>query len=907
MVGKTLGHYEILEPLGKGGMGEVYRARDTKLNRDVAIKVLPTLLADDPERLARLQREAQLLAALNHPNIAAIYGLEDEGEISFLAMELAEGQTLAQRLSDGAIGIDEGLKIALQIAEALEAAHERGIVHRDLKPANIQVATEGTAAGQVKVLDFGLAKAFEADGTSQEMSPDLSHSPTMAAATRTGVIMGTAAYMSPEQARGKPVDKRTDIWAFGCVVFETLTGKRAFQGETVTDILAAIVHQEPQWEALPPETPLRVRDLLGRCLKKQADERLRDVGECRIAVKEYLADPEGEKRRALASAGTATAAAIPWKLAVSIAVATLLVGILGTWLATRPAPVAPQPPVRLDLNIEEDIAGTHGSSVVLSPDGARVAYVLGVIPGARELMTRSLDQQDSTSLVAGANNLDSPYQPFFSPDGQWVGFVMSTELKKVPVTGGTPLSIAQVSRNRGADWGPDETIVFTPDPTSGLFLVSANGGEPEPLTELAEGEATHRWPQFLPGGRAVVFTSHVADSGFDAATIEVVDLETRERKVVHRGGTYGRYVPTGHLVYANAGTLFAMPFDLDALEATGSAAPVVENVTTNSQGGAQFGFSETGVLAYSRGTGAASGAEYTLTWVDREGNTEPLSFEPRGYGWPHLSPEEDRIAVEIREGGFHIWILDLATGTSQPLTFEGNNLRPVWSPDGQWVYFGSDRGCAFDIFRRRADLSADAERLFEAEGQQWPNSISIDGNLLMFRDIPVGGNPDIGMISLDGNAEPRMLIETEAATFDPSISPDGRWFAFVSNETGSNQIQVQEIETQRRRTISTGGGIIPVWSRDGTEIFYWSGPGQRSVVEVTGETEPVFSAPRPLFEVTGMHNQYDVSGDGQRFLGMMRVGAAATDTAAEPATPRINVILNWFEELKQRVPTGGSR
>ena len=427
MVGKTLGHYENLEPLGKGGMGEVYRARDTKLDRDVAIKVLPEDFATDADRLARFEREAKLLAALNHPNIAAIYGLEDEGEISFLAMELAEGQTLAKRLSDGAVGIDEALKIALQIAEALEAAHERGIVHRDLKPANIQVATEGSAAGQVKVLDFGLAKAFEADGTSQEMSPELSASPTMAAATRTGVIMGTAAYMSPEQARGKPVDKRTDIWAFGCVVFEMLTGKRAFQGETVTDILAAIVHQEPQWEALPPDTPLRIRDLLRRCLKKQADERLRDVGECRIAVKEYLADPEGEKRRALASAGTTATVANPWKLAIPLAAATALVAVLATWGATLPVP---EPLMQFEIELPEqvDFSNTGRRIVAISPDGSRIVFVAD-----GQLWMRLMGDLVPT-LISGTDDARSP---FFSADGQQVGFqVLGTnELKRVAVTG----------------------------------------------------------------------------------------------------------------------------------------------------------------------------------------------------------------------------------------------------------------------------------------------------------------------------------------------------------------------------------------------------------------------------------------------------------------------------------------
>ncbi len=625
---------------------------------------------------------------------------------------------------------------------------------------------------------------------------------------------------------------------------------------------------------------------------------MRDVGECRIAVKEYLADLEGEKRRALASAGTTTAAANPWKLTILLAVAALLIGVLGTWLATRPVP---QPPVRLDLLVDDGIFVARGSSVVLSPDGARIAYVLGVAAGPKELMIRSLDQQDSTSLVTGTNNDDSPYNPFFSPDGQWVGFVTPSELRKAPVTGGTPLPIAQVTQNRGTDWGPDETIGYTPSPASGLFLVSANGGEPEPLTELAEGEVTHRWPQFLPGGTAVLFTSHVSGGNFDATTIEVVNLDTKERKVVHRGGTYGRYVPTGHLVYANAGTLFALPFDLGALEATGSAAPVVENVTTSGDGGAQVGFSETGVLAYWQGTGA-SGAEYTLTWVDREGNTEPLSFPPRGYNRPRISPEEDRIAVDIADGeGTHIWILDIETSTSQRLTFEGTNIYPVWSPDGEWVYFDSNRGGDRDIWKRRTDLSADAELVYEAEGAQFPYSISADDTVLLGADQGAG-SWDIQMLRLDGDSEPTILEGTDALTDYPWISPDGRLFAFESDETGSLQIHVQEIETGSRRTISTGRGRFPVWSRDGTEIFYVSGGGQRSVVEVTKEPELSFSAPRPLFEVTGFLPRNDVSADGQRFLGTILAGNV--ETAGEPVTPRINVVLNWFEELKQRVPGG---
>ncbi|MCH7826178.1 MAG: protein kinase, partial [Acidobacteria bacterium] len=605
MIGESLGPYKILELLGAGGMGEVYLGEDTRLGRKVAIKVLPPEFASDPERLARFEQEARAAAALNHPHIAVVHDVgseaaEDGTTTHFMVQEYLEGQSLRDRLDKGALPLDKALDLSIEVGEALIAAHKAGIIHRDLKPDNIFVTEEGHA----KVLDFGLAKLTEMatpTGTSASMSPTM-------LGTVAGQVMGTAGYMAPEQINGEEIDQRADLFAFGAVFYEMITGRRAFAGDNIHETLSRIISKQPQAvHEIRDDLPLKLGWIIDKALAKAAGRRYQtatgfnaDLAQLRDDITAGVAIRSSDPSVA-APVAVETTRGIAWTLAVPLAVATLLIGVLGTWLATSPAPVAPQPPVRLDLNIEEDIASTHGSSVVLSPDGTRLVYVLGVIPGARALMTRSLDQQDSTSLVAGANNADSPYHPFFSPDGQWVGFATGTELKKVPVTGGTPLPIAQVNRNRGADWGPDETIVYTPSPQSGLFLVSENGGEPEPLTELAEGETTHRWPQFLPGGRAVVFTSHVAGNGFDAATIEVVDLETKERKVVHRGGTYGRYVPTGHLVYANAGTLFAMPFDPGALEATGSAAPVVENVTTNGQGGAQFGFSETGMLAYSGG------------------------------------------------------------------------------------------------------------------------------------------------------------------------------------------------------------------------------------------------------------------------------------------------------------------
>ena len=906
MVGKTLGHYEILEPLGAGGMGEVYRARDTKLNRDVAIKVLPPLLADDPERLARLQREAQLLAALNHPNIAAIYGLEDADEISFLAMELAEGQTLAQRLSDGAVGIDEALKIALQIAEALEAAHERGIVHRDLKPANIQVATEGSAAGQVKVLDFGLAKAFEADGTSQEMSPDLSHSPTMAAATRTGVIMGTAAYMSPEQARGKPVDKRTDIWAFGCVVFEMLTGKRAFQGETVTDILAAIVHQEPQWEALPPDTPLRIRDLLGRCLKKQADERLRDVGECRIAVKEYLADPEGEKRRALASAGTATAAANPWKLAVPLAVATLLIGVLGTWWATRPVPPAPEDLVRFDFELPEDVdfwnTGRH--VVAVSPDGARIAFT-----GNNQLWLRRIDDLQATPL----RGTGGPTSPFFSPDGQQLAFFSGpdAQIKRIAVTGGAPVSLAAAGNLYGASWAEDGMIYYGQGP-GGIWRVSENGGEPENMISLDSGLSAHG-PQLLPGGEWVLFTEAIG-SGWNEGSIVAESLITGERVELIAGGTEGRWVPTGHIVYVRDGTLFAVPFDLGAMEVTSGPASMVEGVRTaasNVTGAANYAFTSRGGLVYV--TGAANAlTTRQLVWRDGDGNEELIADSVRpGRTWtPRLSPDGRYVAYRLDDdqGERNIWMLDLQRGVHSLFTPDGGARSFAWTPDGEWLYYSSDWDGDTDIYRRPADMRSPAEEFLGGDGNELVRSISPDGEWLLYADTDVltTGAYDIEIVSLTEPGDPQPVFDRSIQEVTATFSPNGKWVAFVAVEEGARpEVYVQSFPNLGGITkISDGLGSEPLWAPDSRRLYYRS-RRDLMVVDVVGEEPFDAGAPQLVLEDAFLRElgqnagSYDISRNDQRLL--MITAEAADD---DEAPSGINVVLNWFEELKQRVPTG---
>ena len=904
MVGSSLGPYKILEPLGAGGMGEVYLGEDTRLGRKVAIKVLPAEFASDPERLARFEQEARAAAALNHPHIAVVHDIGsetgDDGETThFMVQEHLEGDTLREPLKKGALPVKKALPLVIETAEALAAAHSAGIVHRDLKPENIFITKEGHA----KVLDFGLAKLME---FAPAMSPgtDASKSPTMLG-TVAGQVMGTAGYMAPEQVQGDgEIDHRADIFAFGCVLYETVAGKQAFAGRNVLDTLGRIVDQDPDsLTDVNPRLPAETQRIVRKCLAKEPAKRYQTAADLVVDLRALSADVESGTAAPVVAAAPAKPVPVgaargnPWKLAIPLAAAALLVGALAGWWAMRPAP---QSPVRLELTTGEAIFSNLGASVALSPDGTRIVYTTG--GAARQLMIRSFNQLDSTMLASGQGVSEAPYQPFFSADGQWVGFATGTELKRVPVSGGTALSIVDVNRNRGADWGPNDTIVFTPDPQSGLFLVPSVGGEPRPLTELAEGEATHRWPRFLPGGKAVLFTVNSVSAGdFDAASIHVVDVEAGTRKVVYEGGHDGRYVPSGHLVYANAGTLFAAPFDLDALEVTGSAAPVVEDVTTNANGGAQFGFSTTGVLAYVSGAGGGGVVERTLVWIDRQGNTEPLPFATRGYRRPRLSPDGASIAVEIIGDATDIWILDVATGTQQRLTFEGTNSHPVWSPDGEWVYFRSDRGGDSDIWRKPVDLSSEAALVHDAEGAQIPWSILADGSALLFYDSS-SGPPDIAMISLDGEPAPVVLVDTDAVTLLPSVSPDGRFFAFDSNETGLRQIHVQEIATGSRRTISTAGGIYPTWSRDGTEIFYRTSPTEFSFVEVDTGAELSPSAPRVLFNVPNAVGEFDVTADGQRILVPMAGEVAAA--AEEPTTPLINVVLNWFEDLKERVPTG---
>ncbi len=868
MIGRTLGHYHIEEKIGAGGMGEVYRARDTRLGRDVAIKVLPEAFARDPERLARFEREAQLLASLNHPNIAAIYGLEQSDGVRFLVLEFVAGETLA-----GPLPMEEALRLCRQIAEALEAAHEKGIVHRDLKPANIKVTPEG----KVKVLDFGLAKAF----TAEAAAADLSHSPTLTdAATRAGIILGTAAYMSPEQARGKPVDKRTDIWAFGCVLYELLTGKQAFGGDTVTDCTAAILTREPDLSALPPGSPM---DLLRHCLQKDLKLRLRDIGDMSLITQPAPSIPQSVIR----SPGRPQ---LGWIVAALIALAAAGVTI---WLGRAPRP-AQRPLARLTMTFPPaaPLFGGPLPMFAVSPDGSRMVYVASR-GGSTQLYMRALDQLEP-SPIAGT---EGALIPFFSPDGQWIGFLDGAKLKKVAGTGGAPVSLCEAGV-RGASWGSDGMIYFPPDPVGGISRVPAAGGARQPVTKTSKGEPGHRWPDALPGGKAVLFSIWTG-AGFDNARIALHVLETGERRVLVEGGSYPRYAPTGHIVYIGSAGLMAVPFDLRKLQVTGSPTAVQEGVMASSAiGSAQFSLSGDGSLFYIPGGGPR--ADFTLEWVDRKGTARPITETRRAFAAPRLSPDGQKVVTTIEETSRDVWVHDIQRGTTARLTFEGDSLGPVWSPDGKRIVYGAIRGgMPPKLFWRPADGSGPEEQLTIGEKPQFPDAFSSDGRWLAFSQISPGTGWDLGVLPLEGDSPRRAspLVETAFNEMGAAFSPDARWFAYYSNESGPYQIYVQPFPGPGGKwQISQEGGTQPAWVRD--EIFYRNGD---KIMAVTVKTQPTFAVERPRllferrFETASFPGRfYDVSRDGQRFVLVRGAGQAGATS--------LNVVLNWFEELKRRVP-----
>jgi serine/threonine-protein kinase len=879
--GTHLGPYEILSAIGAGGMGEVYRARDTKLGRDVAIKVLPEAFARDSARMERFRREAKILASLNHTNIASIYGLEDSDTTRALVMELAEGPTLADRIKAGPIPIDEAVPIARQMADALEYAHEKSIIHRDLKPANIKVAADDT----VKILDFGLAKALEGDPS----SIDIATSPTISRmATMQGVLLGTAAYMSPEQAKAKPVDRRTDIWAFGCVLYEMLTGKMAFSGETVTDTLAAVVMKDPDWSQLPPKTPMRVRVLLQRCLQRDVRQRLQAMGDARISLEEVLSGaPEGTPSHAVGP----PAKQWRWWLASGIAVVIVAAAAsLASW-NLKPSPPKPVTRTVITLPPGDQLAALDLPAIGISPDGTQLAYV-AIHSGTQQIYLRALDSLEARPLAGteGANT------PFFSPDGQWLGFFAGGKLKKISVNGGATVTITNAVALRGASWSSGGIVAFTPSLVSAVQQVSDAGGTSQPLTRLAKGDSSHRWPDFLPGGQAMLFATSSGDG-----QIAVQSLRSGERRDL-TPGTSPRYARSGHLLYIQAGTLMAAPFDARTLTVTGATVPVLEGALQLANGGAQYGLSATGSLVYV--PGRAVEEQRSLVWVSRNGTEQTLAATPHRYVNPRFSPDGRQLAVSIAGQGVQIWLYDLARDTLTRLTFDGNySSAAAWTPDGKRVAFGSNKEGAVNIFWELADGSGGLERLTTSENLNLPSSFSHDGRMLAYSEVSSTTGSDVWVLQLsDHRTQP--LLRTEFNEGGPAFSPDGHWLAYISDESGRNEVYAQPYPGPGGKyQISTEGGTEPVWNPKGKELFYRSGD---KMMAVDVATQPSFSIgkPRMLFRgpyvpTTSTLPMYDVSPDGQRFL-MVR----AAEQPASSSLMQIVVVQNWTEELKRLVPTG---
>jgi eukaryotic-like serine/threonine-protein kinase len=840
--GTRLGPYEVRAPLGAGGMGEVYRARDTKLGRDVALKILPDTFTNDPERLARFRREAQLLAALNHPHVGAIYGLDEANGQQFLVLELIDGETLADRISTGPLPTDEALAIARQIADALESAHEKGIVHRDLKPANIAL----TRDGNVKVLDFGLAKATEAAGASF----DPANSPTLtspAMMTGVGVLLGTAAYMSPEQAKGRPADKRTDIWAFGCVLYEMLTGRRAFEGEDITDTIAAIVRSDPDWTALPADVPDQVRVLIAHCLRKDRKARISDIAVARFLTTETISRQSSPMVTTQPPARRRTATAWLAGLVSGIALAAV-----AAWTMYRPAAVTPPQPLRFalvppGLQALSFLGGDRNLDV--SADGTTIVY-RGATQGQPHLFLRAMADLEARPL----NGTTDALSPFFSPDGRWIAFFSGLELKKIPISGGSPITLCRVpAASRGGSWGPDGTIVFAAAGTAPLMAVSEGGGEakvliqPDPERPGADdprGGSGYRFPSVLPGGRGVLFTIGAPGASpevNDLARIAVLDRRTGERKVLLRGGSQAQYV-NGYLVYGSANSLRAVRFDLDRLAVVGDPVLVVDQVQMTATGSADFAVSRSGVLVYiPAAVRSLSAAPRSLVWVNRQGREEPIALPPRAYADPRLSPDGTRIAVGIRDQQNDIWIGDLVRRTLTRLTFDpAIDQAPVWTPDGRHIIWSSQRILGVpNLYMQAADGTGAVDELTAGTSPLFPTSVSPDGAHLVFWENNPKTGQDVAMLTLAPPAagcsrriEP--LVHTAAAELDGEVSPDGRWLAYESNESGQTETYVRAFPNvdEGRWQVSSSGGTRPLWARSGREMFYLDATGLLTSVPV---------------------------------------------------------------------------
>ena len=885
--GTRLGPYEILSPLGSGGMGEVYRASDAKLKREVAIKVLPEAVAKDHERLARFEREAQLLASLNHPNIATIHGVEDSGGAPALVMELVEGPTLEDRIAQGPIPVEEALPIAREIAEGLDYAHERGIIHRDLKPANVKL----TGDGKVKILDFGLAKAL--DPVAGASSPDMTRSPTItAAATQAGVILGTAAYMSPEQARGKPADKRSDIWAFGCVLWEMLTGKRLFHGETVSDTLAAVLRADIDWETLPGGTPPAIQRLLKRCLERDPKRRLRDVGEARIAMEEApgsLIATRAETAAGLASRRAGRGQMVAAALA-GVALGALLVAGVA---AMRHRRSARDSGVRLNVVLPRDQAMVVEGlpNFALSRDGAEIAYVARKESGKSALYLRSMGSFDARELA----HTEGATAPFFSPDGQWLGYFVEGRVHKMAVSGGPPQLVCDspVSELGSAAWA-DDGSVLVPSMNGSLMRAAPSGGK---CVEIVKPDATRGEllePESLPGGEGILFASL---GGFQTsqAHIAVLDLKTGKSQVIISQGTNPRYVEPGFVVFGRSGAILAAPFDPHGLKLLGQPFPVVERVMPDSAYGIeQFAVSRSGVLAYVAGTRTA--VKRRIVLADRKGVSTTVTADANSYEDLSLSPDGREIAMTVEGASWNIWVYHLDRWTLTRLTFENDNRDPLWTPDGKRVVYTSLRNGLYGLYWRPADGSGPEELLSASKNWVFANSWSADGRFLAFGEQDPKTGFDISILPVGGDRRPYPFVRSSFREWFGEFSPDGRWIAYESNESGRSEVYLRPFPGPGGKwQVSTEGGARPEWSRDGRELFYFESDRMMRITVDSGHALAV-GRPELLFPCNCVDSgrYYEVTPDAKHFLLIQN---------AQPESPvaQINLVLGWGGELERQM------
>ncbi len=898
----TIAQYSIVSKIGEGGMGEVYRARDPKLGRDVAIKVLPAAFSENGERLRRFEQEAQAAGALNHPNILVIHHIGIHDDAPYIVSELLEGETLRERMAGAALPQRKALDYALQIARGLAAAHEKGIIHRDIKPDNIFITNDG----RVKILDFGLAK-LTAEITASESQTEV---PTRRVNTDPGTVMGTVGYMSPEQLRGQNADARSDIFSFGAVFYEMLSGKRAFQRNSMAETMSAILREDaPDLSAANNTISAALERVVQHCLEKNPEQRFHSASDLAFAI-EALAPAS------IASGPTQTGTvsglaehphrktvnhARFWMITTAILTLTVL-GFLAFTVYRRPSN-EPSPVVRFDVTPlnKTGLSVIRYSALALSPDGSTLAFMASS-DGVNRIYVRRRDDTEMKVLAGTEGVLEAT----FSADGQWIAFIADFTLKKVPLSGPV-VSLTKVGDTRGLSWLSDDSLFYTPDATGGVFQISSNGGEPRAITKVDEAkkERTHRWPQALPGGKALLFTVGSVDKpdDYDSSTIEAVVLATGERKLIIQGASVARYVPTGHLIFARDGVLYAIGFDVDRLTVNGKPIPLLVGVAGDKTTGAvHFSISNDGTLAYLPGSSTSGGR--SLTWVDKKGSQTTVNIPPAQFNDVRISPDASRVAlVQGSSMSGDVWVYDFARETFTRLTFDTTNATPVWSADSKYIYYVSVNSGADEttILRRPADGSQEAEKVVTITHQAYLKAILPDGETALLDAQRQTANANIVTVVLKLDAKPTKLINTEFNEFGASASPDGRWLAYQSNESGRPEIYVRElVGSGGRWPISTGGGEEPRWSPDGKELYYRVN-GQLMAVQV--ETRSSFHAgtPNSLFnEVYDLRSNtgetYDIDPRGGRFL-MIRPPKEDSSSA------QIRIVLNWFGELRRLVPT----